>query len=158
MKASPRMLEEIAAQEQRLVFDAFAHNDAWALGSLMVSLARERNLPIAMRIERSGQILFACALEGSTPDNDEWIARKNRVVQRFKKSSLALAVSLALEGKDLEERFAISLEYYAPNGGAFPLIVKGAGVIGSVTVSGLPQEEDHAFVVECLDRFLHRKT
>jgi len=39
---------------------------------------------------------------------------------------------------------------FASHGGAFPLTVKGAGVIGVVTVSGLPQRQDHEFVVEAL--------
>ena len=42
---------------------------------------------------------------------------------------------------------------YAPHGGGFPLIVEGAGPVGVVIVSGLPQLEDHALVVECLATF-----
>ena len=42
---------------------------------------------------------------------------------------------------------------YAAHGGAFPIAVEGAGVIGTVVVSGLPQLEDHALVVEALERF-----
>jgi uncharacterized protein (UPF0303 family) len=39
---------------------------------------------------------------------------------------------------------------YASHGGSFPLAVKGAGIVGSVTVSGLPQRADHELVVEAL--------
>ena len=39
---------------------------------------------------------------------------------------------------------------YATDGGSFPLNVEGAGVVGSVTVSGLPQRDDHNLVVEAL--------
>ena len=34
------------------------------------------------------------------------------------------------------------------------LIVRNVGVVGTVTVSGLPQEEDHRLVVDVLREFL----
>jgi uncharacterized protein (UPF0303 family) len=43
---------------------------------------------------------------------------------------------------------------YATHGGAFPLRICNVGVIGTITVSGLPQADDYAFVVESIDRFL----
>ena len=36
------------------------------------------------------------------------------------------------------------------HGGSFPLHVAGVGCVGAVTVSGLPQRDDHALVVEAL--------
>jgi len=42
----------------------------------------------------------------------------------------------------------------AAHGGAFPVIVRDVGVVGAVTVSGLPQEEDHRLVVQVLRKFL----
>ena len=43
---------------------------------------------------------------------------------------------------------------FAAHGGAFPVIVRDVGVVGTVTVSGLPQEEDHRLVVAVLRAFL----
>jgi len=43
---------------------------------------------------------------------------------------------------------------FAAHGGAFPLTIRGTGVVGTITVSGLPQVEDHAFVVAQLEAFL----
>ena len=43
---------------------------------------------------------------------------------------------------------------FAPHGGSFPIRVRDVGVVGSVTVSGLPEADDHAFVVEMIEAFL----
>ena len=37
---------------------------------------------------------------------------------------------------------------YAPHGGSFPILLSGTGYVGTITVSGLPQREDHSLVVE----------
>jgi len=44
---------------------------------------------------------------------------------------------------------------YAPQGGGFPIHLIGTGVVGAVTVSGVPEREDHGFVSEMLCRFLN---
>jgi uncharacterized protein (UPF0303 family) len=147
-------LEELEAQERRLVFSRFTCDDAWALGSLMVELARERQAPVAIDIHRAGQQLFHAALPGSTPDNDAWIARKRRVVERYSSSSYLVGASFRAKGTTFEDSSRLNLDDYAAHGGSFPINVVGAGVIGAVTVSGLPQLQDHLFVVEALERFL----
>ena len=43
---------------------------------------------------------------------------------------------------------------YAAHGGAFPILLRGTGCIGTVAVSGLPQLEDHRLVVEALEAVL----
>jgi uncharacterized protein (UPF0303 family) len=53
----------------------------------------------------------------------------------------------------LEEKSLLDPRKYAPHGGAFPLTIRGVGVVGTVTVSGLPQEEDHKLVVSVLQEF-----
>ncbi|MYT71518.1 MULTISPECIES: heme-degrading domain-containing protein [unclassified Streptomyces] len=141
-------------QESRLVLDSFGHDDAWRLGNLLVELARERQAPVAIDITRSGQQLFHAALPGSTPDNDAWIARKRRVVERYQVSSLLVGTRFRAKGTTFEDSSRLDLDTYAAHGGAFPLTVRGAGVVGTVVVSGLPQVEDHALVVEALSRFI----
>ncbi|MEU1512277.1 heme-degrading domain-containing protein [Streptomyces sp. NPDC005811] len=149
-------LEELQAQERRLVFRQFTHEDAWALGSLLVEMAREREAPVAVDIHRSGQQLFHAALPGSTPDNDAWIARKRRVVERFGASSYLVGTRYRARGTTFEESSRLDQDAYAAHGGSFPITVDGVGVVGAVTVSGLPQLEDHRFVVEALERFLEK--
>ncbi|MER6066028.1 heme-degrading domain-containing protein [Streptomyces sp. NPDC001792] len=147
-------VEELEAQERRLVFRQFTYNDAWALGSLLVELARERQAPVAIDIHRAGQQLFHAALPGSTPDNDAWIARKRRVVERYGASSYLVGARFRAKGTTFEDSSRLDPDTYAAHGGSFPIHVENAGVVGAVTVSGLPQLQDHRFVVEALEQFL----
>jgi uncharacterized protein (UPF0303 family) len=63
---------------------------------------------------------------------------------------------LKLKAKNESLPEGLSLADYATHGGSFPLAVKGAGVVGSVTVSGLPQRADHELAVEALCAVLGR--
>jgi len=38
---------------------------------------------------------------------------------------------------------------YATHGGGFPIFLVGTGCIGAITVSGLPERDDHMLVVGC---------
>jgi uncharacterized protein (UPF0303 family) len=147
-------LAELAAQEQRLVFDDFDNATAWDLGVQLVTAARKASLPVVVSITRGGQRLFHAALEGTSPDNDDWVERKSRVVHRFGHSSLYLGAKARAAGSTFEDRTGLDPARYAAHGGSFPVIVRRVGVVGSVTVSGLPQLEDHAFVVEQITSFL----
>ncbi|MFD9192044.1 heme-degrading domain-containing protein [Streptomyces phaeochromogenes] len=144
---------ELEEQERRLTLPHFTYDDAWALGTLLVELARERNAPVAIDIRRAGQQLFHAALPGSTPDNDAWIDRKRRVVERYAASSLLVGTRFRAKNTTFEDSSRLDPDVYAAHGGAFPITVEGAGVIGTVVVSGLPQLEDHAMVVEALEHF-----
>ncbi|MFJ2773380.1 heme-degrading domain-containing protein [Streptomyces sp. NPDC087300] len=156
MSAAPAQapsIAELEAQEARLTLPRFTYDDAWALGTLLVELARERRAPVAIDIRRGGQQLFHAALPGSTPDNDAWIDRKRRVVERYGCSSYLVGSRFRAKGTTFEDASRLDPDVYAAHGGAFPLAVEGVGVVGVVVVSGLPQIADHALVVEALERF-----
>ncbi|MFW5807997.1 MAG: heme-binding protein, partial [Spirochaetota bacterium] len=53
-----------------------------------------------------------------------------------------------------EEKYLLPESEYAPHGGSFPILLRNTGIIGTVTVSGLAQEEDHDLVVEALSEYL----
>ncbi|WP_328400233.1 heme-degrading domain-containing protein [Streptomyces sp. NBC_00390] len=152
--AKPHLsVDEIIAQETRLTLRRFTHDDAWKLGSLLVEMAHLREAPVAIDIRRNGQQLFHAALAGSSADNDAWIDRKRRVVERYGESSYLVGARHRAKDTSFEDSSRLDPDRYAAHGGSFPIRVEGAGVIGSVTVSGLPQAEDHAMVVEALERF-----
>ncbi|KVZ07213.1 heme-degrading domain-containing protein [Burkholderia ubonensis] len=146
----PLDLQSIGAQEQALVFPRFDAARAWALGSRLHALAASRGHPVAIDIATFGQTLFFAALAGATPDNADWVRRKRNVVGHFRRSSYAIGLRMQQAGTTLADKHGLPVTEYSPHGGAFPLTVDGAGVIGSVTVSGLPQRADHELVVEAL--------
>ncbi|GAA4659129.1 heme-degrading domain-containing protein [Kineococcus glutinatus] len=147
-------LEELAAQEAELTWPHLDEDDAWRLGCALVDEARRRALPVAVDVSRGEQQLFHAALRGSAPDNDAWLARKARTVRRFHHSSLFVGQRCREAGGTLEEVFQLPQRQFCDHGGAFPLTVAGTGVVGVVGVSGLPQLEDHALVVQVLRRLL----
>ena len=147
-------LTELLAEEHELQFSSFTNEDSWALGCDLVEVAQEQGAPVAVDIQRNGHQLFHAALTGATPDNDEWIRRKVRVVQRFGHSSLAVGQAARERGTTFEERFGLDPLEYAAHGGGFPILVRSVGPVGVVTVSGLPQVEDHRMVVAAIRAFL----
>jgi uncharacterized protein (UPF0303 family) len=149
-----QLISSLEDQEQRLVFTRFDNTDAWRLGSAMVAAAAERSLPVTIDIRRNGHQLFHAALAGTSAENDSWIERKVNVVNRFGAASYLVGRRLAARGAALDEALGVEPRLFAAHGGAFPIRISGVGVVGSITVSGLPQADDHAFVVEMLEAFL----
>jgi uncharacterized protein (UPF0303 family) len=146
-------LVQIARQEAELLFPGFDYDTAWRLGLSIRELAVTRNQAIVIDIRRFGQPhqqLFYTALAGTTPDNQRWVQRKINVVARFHRSSYAIGLALEQSNRTFADRYNLPDADYAAHGGCFPINVAGAGIIGAVTVSGLPQREDHNLVVEAL--------
>ncbi len=158
-------LECIARQERELQWTAFNEADAWQLGSTLRELAVERQLAVVIDIRRfaphlgnhSGVPLFYVALPGTAADNAEWARRKANLVARLGRSSYAIGLSLKVRNSTLQETYSLPSADYVSHGGAFPILIAGTGIIGSVTVSGLPQRDDHELVVEALCLELNRQ-
>jgi len=148
------LVAEIEAQEAELRFSSFSNTDAIALCAAIAEKARSRGLVVTVEARRGAQQVFHCALDGTSADNDQWLIRKGRVVERFGHSSFLIGLRLKLSGRSLEERYAVSSLEFSAHGGAFPVAIKGSGLVGWVAVSGLAQEEDHALVVECIREYI----
>lgn len=148
------ILRELLQEEQDLQFTKFNAATAWQIGSQLVERSVRDNLPVTIDITRGDHQLFHASLHGTSPDNDEWVKRKVRLVNRFGHSSFYMGQMLKSKGERIEEAYFVSESEYAPHGGCFPVIVKGTGMVGTITVSGLPQDEDHKLVVQAIRDYL----
>ena len=146
-------LQTLLEQERTLQFDTFSHDDAWMLGTGLRTLAVEQALPVAIAIMLGDQRVFHAGLTGASADNDGWLERKFAVVRRYGHSSLAVGVEFRSRGVDFDVDSRLDLTRFAAHGGAFPLFVRGS-IVGMVGVSGLPQLDDHALVIEALGAHL----
>jgi uncharacterized protein (UPF0303 family) len=149
-------LEQIARQERELVLPRLDTEIAWQLGTTLRTMAAERHLAVVIDVRRFNEPLFYAAMEGTTPDNIEWVRRKSNVVARFHRSSYAIGLRDKQKGQTIYDTQGLALADYATHGGSFPLAVTSAGVVGSATVSGLPMREDHELVIEALCGLLKR--
>ncbi|TWP46912.1 heme-degrading domain-containing protein [Lentzea tibetensis] len=149
--------QELLAQEDRLQFERFDNETALELGAHLLAAARAQGLAMTVSVRRNGQRLFHAALPGTSADNDAWIERKSRVVDRYGHSSLHVGTAFRERGTTFEESSRLDPDVYAAHGGVFPVILRGTGPIGTVGVSGLPQLEDHSFVVGQLTQFLNAR-
>lgn len=146
--------EVLLAEESRLALPSLDESDAIEIGRLLLARAEERSLPVVIEVRRTGRILFRAARPGTTPDNDAWIAGKAAVVERFGHSTWYMRCRYLAEGTTFEAATGLGRPSYAAHGGGFPLAVAGTGLVGVLLVSGLPQEQDHALIVECLKAYL----
>jgi uncharacterized protein (UPF0303 family) len=150
------LTDDIAAlkrQEDILQFKRFNEADAWALGTQMQARAAERKLPLVMDIRIGIRPLFYVAMPGTTPENPDWVRRKINTVYRFEACSYRIGLEYAAKGNPFDQSRGIDPLQYAPAGGGFPIRLAGS-LVGAVTVSGIPQREDHNFVAESLAVFL----
>ena len=153
-------LEETIARveedERRLQFVAFSDEDAFTLGVQMRTLALARGHAIAIDIARGEQRLFHTALPGTSAHNGMWIERKKRTVREWACSSYAVGLRFPLLDAPytLETAPWMDPRSHSGSGGGFPVVVVGAGLVGTVAISGLRHDLDHAFVVDALERFL----
>ena len=150
------MLNRLLLEEAELQFSGFNEDTAWEIGNALMQRAMAEKLSITIDITRGEQQIFHASRAGTALDNDEWIKRKTRLVYRFGHSSYYVGQLLKSMGKSLEEVFLIPEGLYAPHGGCFPVLVKGTGLVGTITVSGLTQEADHKLVTEVIREYLSK--
>lgn len=150
-----QLLEELIREEEELQFESFSNEMALRIGMEIIDSAKVEGKSVTIDIRIGEQQVFHYACPGTSADNDAWTLRKARIVDRFGHSSFYLEVQLKIAGKTISDCYFLDPSVYAPFNGAFPIRVRGAGVIGSVAVSGLPGDQDHKLITKVLRRIIN---
>lgn len=151
-----QLIDELRKQETELVFERFNSNDALKIGLKLIDKGRGSQVAFAFRISLNHRQLFHFSMDGCAPDHDRWIARKENIVYHFFASSYRKTLEFADENQILNPRFGLSDDTYVLAGGSFPITVKGLGVVGAITISGMRQEEDHDYIISVIRDYLKK--
>jgi uncharacterized protein (UPF0303 family) len=143
-------IKQIAAQEHGLVFAQFDESVAFSLGMRIRERAVREGLGIVADVRTWDRPLFYFALPPTTGDNQHWVRRKYNLVQRVAKSSYRVVLENSADRALFASRRGLDHADFVLAGGGFPIRVKGAGMIGCVTVSGLHERDDHALAVDAI--------
>jgi len=140
----------IKRQETELVFAEFNELVAHELGERIRERALREKLVIVADIRTFDRQLYFMSLPGTTADNAEWVRRKANLVQRVQKSSYRAVLENKTDADHFLPRRGLDNADFVLAGGGFPLRVKGVGVIGCITVSGLHERDDHQVAVDAV--------
>lgn len=144
----------VRKQEQELVLSQFDEDVAFAIGASIRQRALEEGLGLVVDIRTWDRQLFFAATAGTSADNAEWVRRKVNTVRRFQRASYRMVLERG------EVPFPVQAGAdpadYVIAGGGFPIQVIGAGIIGCLTISGLPGRSDHGVAVDALCDHLQR--
>lgn len=146
-------ITDLEAEAARLILTEFSEETALRLGLTLMNRAKLDRLPVVIDIRSADRTFFHLSMPGSAPINDRWARRKSNTALHFHLASLHVGRNMAAKGETLATH-GLSEAEFAIHGGAVPICVAGAGVVGCATVSGLPQLEDHRLVVRALDTLL----
>jgi uncharacterized protein (UPF0303 family) len=135
----------IVAQERALVFPEFSEAIAFELGSAIRARGLADGASLAIDIRTGQRPLFYAALAGTSADHPHWLRRKANLTQRVGKSSYRVALELENRQDIVFGPFwNLDPADYVLAGGSFPIVVRNAGLIGAVTLSGTNDRDEHA--------------
>lgn len=138
----------VKKQEAELVLPVFDEAVAYEIGSAIRARALAENLGLVVDIRTWDRQLFFTATAGTSFDNAEWVRRKINSVRRFQRASYRLVLERG-EAPFPPQSGADPADYVIAGGG-FPIRVTGAGIVGALTISGLPGRDDHGVAVDAL--------
>lgn len=136
---------------KKIELDHFSNRIAFDIGLKIVELAKSRNQHIAVDVSRLNHTVFLFVDDNLPADKHNWLRRKANVAKRFEESSLSVKNDLKDGQMSLDKTFGLDERDFIAKGGSIPVFIKNAGMIGTITVSGLRDEEDHNIIIESLN-------
>ena len=143
-------IAKIIAQEQALVFGEFTEDNGFSIAARIRARGLAGGWPIVCDVRLWDRPIAYVALAGSSADNPFWALRKSNTVRRLLKSSYRATLETNAPDHMFPPHRNLPVSEFALSGGGFPIRVEGAGIIGSVTVSGLHERDDHEVVVAAI--------
>lgn len=138
----------VKRQEVELVLPVFDEAVAFEIGSGIRARALAEGLSLVVDLRTLDRQLFFSATPGTSADNAEWVRRKINSVRRFQRASYRLVLERG--EAPFPPQSGVDPADYVIAGGGFPIRVPGAGIIGTLTISGLPGRSDHGVAVDAL--------
>ncbi|MHA6297705.1 heme-degrading domain-containing protein [Devosia sp. CAU 1758] len=145
---TPEEIVLVKRQETELMLPEFDEAVAFKIGSMIWNRALKENLSLVVDLRTWDRQLFFSATPGTGADNTEWVRRKINSVRRFQRATYRLVLERG-EGP-FSVQSGVDPADYVIAGGGFPIRVAGAGIIGALTISGLPGRSDHGVAVDAL--------
>lgn len=135
---------------RRIELERFSNRTALEMGLSILDLAKGRQQHIAVEICRLNHTVFLYVDDTLPADKHNWLRRKANVAKQFEESSLSVKYDLKEGNMSLDKVFGLDEKDFLAKGGSVPVFVKDAGMIATITVSGLPDEEDHQIIMDAL--------
>ncbi len=135
---------------KKIELDSFSNRIALEMGMKIIDLAKSRNQHIAVEVCRLNHTVFIYVDDHLPVDKHNWLRRKANVAKQFEESSLSVKNDLKDGNMTLEKTFGLDEKDFLAKGGSIPIFIKNAGMIATITVSGLHDEEDHKIIIDAL--------
>jgi len=150
-------MADLLLEQEQLMFNEFNNKTALELAQILIERMQKEQLKIAFEIARFNQTVFYYAADGLAADKESWIRRKRNMVLRFGSSTFYQAEKNRGEEASFWQKYGLLPQDYTLTPGGFPIILKGHGLVGAFTVTGLKPEEDHRLAAETIEHFLYKE-
>jgi uncharacterized protein (UPF0303 family) len=143
-------LAALLAEEQRATLGHFDYATARRLGEWVIARGIRDGHGLEVNVMVGEHLVYAAALDGTSHDNDLWLARKIRTVQHFGHSSFYVKHVFQSRGRDFNTQSLLDPQLYTASGGGFPIRVGGA-LAGVIAVTGWNEPGEHITAVQAVE-------